>query len=180
MPGQKSMTDITFKYGTLIRTGPKLVNGGKWDAELNDDVRNSRTNADLTISIAVHFDKINPARGTRGTYGDWDDKPTHPSKRRIQAWKVGEFEHFKRRMLSSAQRYWSGKFWLRTPSDYDGLDYDDVHASYRCNLYCRLELTDSLSAGRPTIPSRWCGWPTTRSFAPTRSSTRRRTSTRKT
>ena len=26
------MAEINFKYGALIRTGPKLVNGGKWDA----------------------------------------------------------------------------------------------------------------------------------------------------
>jgi hypothetical protein len=31
-----TMADIDFKFGTLIRAGPKLVNGSKWDADLVD------------------------------------------------------------------------------------------------------------------------------------------------
>ena len=77
------MADVTFKFGSLIRTGPKLVNGGKWNADLVDWRRNAHTNADLTIYIRVHFAKIDPA-GATGRYGDSDDLPGHPSKRKIQ------------------------------------------------------------------------------------------------
>jgi len=141
------MTTIDFKYGSLIRTGPKLVDGGKWDAELNEDVRDTRTNADLTIMISVYFMQINPAGGKKtGLYGDTDDTPAKPSKRKIQTWNHGEFDQFKRRLLRQAQDYWSGKFWLQTPADYRGLDFPESRATHRCNLYCRLELTDAPDA----------------------------------
>jgi len=58
------VAEINFKYGSLIRTGPKLANGGKWDATLDEFVRNSSTNADLTIHISIFFAQINPARKT--------------------------------------------------------------------------------------------------------------------
>jgi len=30
------MGTVDFKFGTLIRTGPQLVYGGKWEADLVD------------------------------------------------------------------------------------------------------------------------------------------------
>jgi hypothetical protein len=133
------MADVDFKFGALIRTGPKLKNGGKWDATLDEYVRNAHTNADLTIFISVFFSKINPA-GPTGLYGDSDDRAGHPSKRRIQRWAPGEFESFTLRLLSSAQKFWNGVFWLQPPKDYSGLDWPDSRPTHRCNLYCRLAL----------------------------------------
>ncbi len=137
------MTEVNFKYGSLIRTGPKLKNGGKWDASLDEFVRNAHTNADLTIYISVHFVKIDPPAGRTGLYGDTDDTQAHPSKRKIQRWGHGEFELFTRRLLSSAQRYWNGVFWLQTPARYNGLDWPDAKPTHRCNTYCRLELAQA-------------------------------------
>jgi hypothetical protein len=129
------MTEINFKFGSLIRTGPKLKYGGKWDATLDEDVRNAQTNADLTISISVHFVKIDPAAGPTGNYKDTDG-----TARNIQRWIPGEFEHFTRKLLRSAQAYWNGVFWLSTPKSYDGLDWPDSKPTHRCNIYCRLDL----------------------------------------
>jgi hypothetical protein len=133
------MADVDFKFGSLIRTGPKLVNGGKWNADLAEWVRNTTTNADLTIYIRVHFAKIDPA-GATGLHGDSDDEAAHPSKRKIQKWKTGEFERFTKNLVTGAQRYWNGVFWLQTPKSYSGLNYPDQRATHRCNLYCRFEL----------------------------------------
>lgn len=141
------MTDINFKYGSLIRTGPKLKNGGKWDATLDEFVRNSHMNADLTIFIRVYFAKINPTAGRAGLYGDTDDQPAHPSKRKIQRWAPGEFEHYTRQLLASAQRFWNGVFWLKTPSRYNGLDWPDSKPTHHCNIYCRLELEQAYKEG---------------------------------
>jgi hypothetical protein len=47
------MAEVDFKFGTLIRTGPKLANGGKWDADLAEWAREKTTNADPTIYIRV-------------------------------------------------------------------------------------------------------------------------------
>lgn len=137
------MTEINFKFGSLIRTGPQLVNGGKWHADLADWVRNTTTNADLTIYIKVYFAKIDPA-GATGLYGDTDDTAANPSKRKIQKWALGEFERYTRNLVNSAQCYWNGVFWLKTPKTYDGLNYPDARPTHRCNLYCKFELTQAL------------------------------------
>jgi hypothetical protein len=134
---------INFKHGALIRGGPKLQSGGKWDAMLDDSVRNAHTNADLTIFIRVHFQRINPAHGQAGTYADSNDKPGHPSKKKIQRWAPGEFETFVRHLLHEAQHFWTGVFWLKTPSTYQGLDWPDDKPTHRCHLYCRLDLSEA-------------------------------------
>jgi hypothetical protein len=130
------MTEVNFKFGALIRTGPKLQNGGKWDALLDEYVRNAHTNANLTIIIRVHFLKINPAVAKTGLYPDSDKK-----QRRIQAWAPGEFESYTRMLLASAQRFWNGVFWLQTPNYYRGLDWPDIKPFCRCHVYCRLDLS---------------------------------------
>jgi len=134
------MGNVVFKYGTLIRMGAKSYSGGKWDADLKEEVRNAHTNADLCIQIRVHFAKIDPASGRTGLYGDWDDKPDHPSKRRIQKWAPNEFEHFTGRLVREAQHFWNGVFWLQTPVRYTDLNWPDEKPTHRCNLYCRFEL----------------------------------------
>lgn len=133
------MTEINFKFGSLIRTGPKFVNGGKWDATLDEDTRTSTSNADLTIFISVHFAQIDPPRRT-GTYGDSDDTLSHPSKRKIQRWKPGEFQTYTQRLAHQAQRFWNGVYWLQTPDTYQELDWPDTKPTHRCNIYCRFKL----------------------------------------
>ena len=143
---------IDFKFGTLIRTGPKLVNGGKWDAELDESVRSSSVNADLTIFIKIYFQQIDPPKGAKtGLHGDADtgqiDKTTLKSKtqKTIVPWKPGEFQLFTRRLTQQAQRFWSGVFWLKTPQTYKGLDWPDGKPTHRPNIYCKLDLQHASS-----------------------------------
>ncbi len=143
------MGSVDFKFGSLIRTGPTLVHGGKWDADLAEWVRNRRTNADLTIYIKVFFSKIDPV-GARGLRGDADDPSedstmTSPSLKKIQKWKPGEFDRYTRNLVKGAQRFWHGKFWLQTPRTYNGLNYPDTKPTHRCNLYCRFRLARAKS-----------------------------------
>ena len=134
------MTTIDFKFGTLIRTGPKLVYGGKWDADLVDWRMDATTNAYLTIFIRIYFAKIDPA-GATGTHGDADDTSTTPSKKPIQKWKAGEFERYVRNLTGGAQRFWDGYFWLKTPKSYDGLNFSaNGRPAYRGNIYCKFDL----------------------------------------
>ncbi len=133
------MNDVVFKYGTLIRTGPKLKYGGKWDSDLVDWVRNEHTNADLTIYIKIYFQKIEPTAAVQ-THADSDN-----NQKKIVAWKPGEFEQFKRTLLGQAQQFWTGRFWLKTPMGYDDLDYPDDNPKVRCNIYCKLDLSEGTS-----------------------------------
>ena len=83
------MGEVNFEYGAIIRAGPKFDNGGKWDAFLDEYVRNVSTNADLTIYIRIFLDKIDPA-GATGTHADADDEaatattPAVVSQKKIQ------------------------------------------------------------------------------------------------
>jgi hypothetical protein len=144
---------IDFKFGTLIRTGPKLINGGKWNAELIEWHRNASTNADLVINIKTFFERIDPAHGSTGQYADADtgqviDRRTGAvgPKKTIIAWKPHEFDRFVTQLLRSAQRFWSGIFWLETPKSYRGLDWPDKLSTHRCNIYCKLQLERARSA----------------------------------
>ena len=145
------MGEVNFEYGAIIRAGPKFDNGGKWDAFLDEYVRNAVTNADLTIYIRLYLDKIDPA-GDTGLYGDADDEPataTTPavvSKKKIQKWKPGEFENYGKNLVKGAQRFWNGVFWLKTPKTYNKLNTPDAKPTHRCNLYCKFELEQVFNA----------------------------------
>ena len=142
------MGTVDLKFGTLIRTGPNLAYGGKWDADLVDWKIDAFTNAYLTIFIRIFFAKIDPA-GKTGTYGDTDDTAAKPSKKPIQKWKPGEFEWYVRNLTSSAQAFWDGQFWLKTPKTYDGLNYiARGRPANRCNIYCKLDLKGGLRGQR--------------------------------
>jgi hypothetical protein len=132
---------INFQHGALIRGGPQRVNGGKWDAMLDDSVCNAQRNAELTIYIRIYFEPINPLSGSSSTHPDADN-----AKRKIQKWAPGEFADFKNRLLSSAQKFWSGRFCLRTPAGYTRLNWPTTNATHRCNVNCRLNLSESLKA----------------------------------
>jgi len=141
------MTTIDFKFGSLIRTGPSLVYGGKWDSDLVDWRMDATTNAYLTIFIRIFFDKIDPA-GPTGTHADADDTAASPSQRPIQRWRVGEFERYVRNLTTSAQRFWDGQFWLKTPNSYDGLNFEARgRGTYRGNIYCKFDLQAAARAG---------------------------------
>jgi hypothetical protein len=90
--------------------------------------------------IRIFFAKIDPA-GRTGTHGDTDDTAANPSKKPIQKCKPGEFEQYARNLTGSAQRFWDGQFWLKTPKTYDGLNYlAHGRPAYRCNVPVSMPL----------------------------------------
>ena len=42
--------------------------------------------------------------------------------------------------MNDVQRFWSGRFWLKTPADFDGLDFTHGSQRWRCNVYCKLDI----------------------------------------
>jgi hypothetical protein len=128
------MATIIFKFGTLILGRQNIQ--GTFDADINTEVSDRTTNANLTIYIRLCFQQINPTAAVN-TYNDWDNKPVP-----IRAWKPKEWTNWKARFLKSCQKKWNGKFWLKTPLSYDGLNWPKQKSSHRCNLYCRFEITE--------------------------------------
>jgi len=128
------MGEITFEYGTLIHGRQNRM--GTFDADLDPDVRDRTTNADLTLYLRIHFQQIDPTP-TVATYADWDGTAVP-----IRAWRAGEFSLWKRRFLADCRQKWHGKFWLRTPAAYSRLNWPATGSTHRCNLYCRFEIAE--------------------------------------
>jgi hypothetical protein len=128
------MGDITFEFGSLIHGRQNRM--GTFDADLNPDVRNRATNADLTLYLRIHFQQVNPT-ATVTTYADYDGTAVP-----IRAWRGTEFGDWKRRFLADCQQRWHGKFWLRTPVSYARLNWPESGPTHRCNLYCRFEISE--------------------------------------
>lgn len=148
---------IKFKYGTLMREerhiAEKMDYTAKWAATLDESVRNNYTNANLTILIRIYLAKFSwdPAPGDLSIleFADSDK-----NLRKVQPWAPNEFETFAWRLVHSAQRFWTGKFWLETPHNCNGLDWPDAKPTHRCNIYCKFSLARGFSEGDAhyTIP----------------------------
>lgn len=128
------MGEVNFEFGTLIQGRQNRM--GTFDADLNPDVRNATTNADLTVYVRIHFQRVDPTP-TVTTYADYDGTQVP-----IRAWRESEWTTWKRRFLTDCQQKWNGKMWLVTPATYRGLDWPTVNPTHRCNLYCRFEISE--------------------------------------
>ena len=103
----------------------------QYDIELNTDVCDPYTNADLTITLSLGFRQINPTGGAaEGTFNDYGDPSA--TSRRIIKWTTGAWENWKKNFVASAAAYWNGKFWL--VNDYDLYDYTHNKMIYRPNI----------------------------------------------
>lgn len=124
-----------------MKTGKSTA---EFDMELNTDTCGPYDNAELTITLSIGFKQINPAGGAdEGTYHSYGDA-TEPNKKIIK-WTPGTWESWKTEFITSAQKYWSGRFWLinNFPSythDPFGLTYAVNGQIYVANVYCRLNL----------------------------------------
>lgn len=140
------MNAVNFEFGTLIQG--RQNNMGTFDADINADVRNRTTNADLTLFLRIHFQQINPGRGS-STYNDADGTAV-PTRN----WRPHEWLNWKRRFLRGCRRRWHGKFWLVTPPTYNRLNWPERSPMRRCNLYCRFEISEQTgpSGAHAVIP----------------------------
>jgi len=109
----------------------------KFDAQLNTDCCDPFNNAELTLTLRIGFRQINPAGGAAsGTYHDYGDV-TAPT-RKIVKWSAAAWSSWKSNFVSSAQAFWTGKFWLI--NDSASFPYKKAKATYYPNVWCRFEL----------------------------------------
>ncbi len=129
------MSEINFEFGSLILHGNSAAGQANFDADLDPDVRNATTNADLTIYMRVCLQRHDPPAGTT-TYPDHNG-----TQLPIRAWTDTEWTSWTGRYTRETTRFWSGKFWLRTPDTFRRLDWPVPTPTHRCNLYCRFEMS---------------------------------------
>ena len=115
----------------------KTISTAEWNAELDPDICDAYTNADVTIVLKLGFRQINPAAGAAGgTYHDYGDE-TAPN-RKIVKWTKGSWTSWTEDLVKSAQEYWNGRFWLL--NTFPALEFDVKGVKYRPNIYCKLKI----------------------------------------
>ncbi len=134
------MSEVNFEFGSLILHGDSAAGQANFDADLNPDVRNATTNADLTIYLRVFLQRHDPPTGTT-TYPDSDGNQVP-----IRAWTDLEWTRFTGRYQRETTQFWNGKFWLRTPDTFHRLDWPSTSPTHRCNVYCRFEMSTVATA----------------------------------
>ena len=127
---------VVFEHGTLFYGKQNNIDGA-FDADINMEVCNRKTNADLTIYLRIHFNPKNPSSGYRTFYFN---KGTQLVQ--IQKWNPSEWVGWKSKFIRICQKKWNGRFWLETPESYNGLNWPRIHPTHRCNLYCKFRLTE--------------------------------------
>lgn len=89
----------------------KKISFSEFDAELNTDVCDTYENMDLTLTLRLGFQQINPADGkAAGTYHDYGDSTE--TARKIVKWTPGTWAQWKTNFVTTAQAFWTDKFWL--------------------------------------------------------------------
>ncbi len=125
------------------------ISGGVFDAMLDDSTCTVRNNAELELIMRVYFyDAFNdtaittkdPADPTRGIAKDHDGIEFNATP-----WDPVKLTEWVRKAVTTAQKFWHGKFWLETPTTYNGLNITVGGKTYRPNVWCRFDLTATTS-----------------------------------
>lgn len=94
------MSTLTSNHGILIHGRQDTMR--TFDADIDPDVRNRRTHANLTLYVRICFQKIDPI-SSPPTYNDSGGNAVP-----IRAWRPGKWPRWKRRFLSDCRRRWHG------------------------------------------------------------------------
>jgi hypothetical protein len=109
--------------------------GRQFDSELDLSVCNAENNANLTLFLRIHLQRVDPPGGT-GTMAD-----AGGTSRRISAWPEREWTAFRRRYQTQCQDFWTGRFWLVTPDSFTEMDWAAQNPTHRPNVFCRLRVS---------------------------------------
>ena len=120
----------------------KSISTAEWDAELDTGSCDRYNNADITLTLKLGFRQVNPSGGTeKGTYHHYGDATEDTVK--IVKWTDVAWDHWIKHLVSTARKYWHGRFWL--VNNFAHLEYKDRSVEYRPNAWCRLEITPVLA-----------------------------------
>lgn len=132
------------------------IKTAKWDAELTAHPCDRFNNAELTLTLKLFLQQVNPPGDARqGTHHDYGDA-TEPTRRTIR-WTDAAWRSWTQRFVKTAGDFWHGKFWLITHTDvtplfwnvariqgiaipWPSMDFFDRDVRYRPNVWCRFKL----------------------------------------
>ena len=113
-----------------------------FDATLDTDRCSPRVNADLTLTLRLGFEQVNPPNGAAtGRYHDYDDP--NEATRAIVPWDPVSWTAWKENLRLTAERFWSGKFWYLNNKGV--FPFKTPSGIYIPNIDCNLKVicTDS-------------------------------------
>ncbi len=126
---------------------PDVVRGtGSFNSEFRTNMANPTTNPELTIVLKLHLDKVTTAVQT--TIQDVDGTSFN-----VVDWTTDGWRRFRNNFQAMGQAFWSGKFWLLSPSGMSELQVAQGGRRYQCNVWCRmrLEVQETAAGAHQTI-----------------------------
>jgi len=107
---------------------------------------NSRTNAELTLVLKLHLEKV--TRAAQTTIQD-----SNNTTFQVLDWSNAGWTRFQRNFQEMGQRFWTGKFWLVSPNGTTDLQVTSGLRTYQCNVWCRcrIEVQDSAAGAHHSI-----------------------------
>jgi hypothetical protein len=122
----------------------KGVANATFDSELIIKHMSASVNADLIITLKIYFEPINMSQCP-----DADDKQFQLLPWGAQDPDTGEIVELNSWIESACKKtslYWNEKLWIKTPDNYDGLDWPTpgaATAKARPNVHCGLKVVNA-------------------------------------
>jgi hypothetical protein len=130
---------------------------GVYRSNLSAHMANVVTNAELTITLRI---ELSPVRTLNEMVSKlppglqpWvkmvvsTDRSFYPDagKKRIEIteWKQADWLTWLTKYQKEGQKYWNGRFWLKTPATWTKFDFSHGKKTIRPNVYCRFVLEAS-------------------------------------
>jgi len=107
---------------------------------------NATTNAELTLVLKLHLDKV--TRAVQTTIQDSDNTVFQ-----VLDWTPQGWARFKRNFQAMGQAFWNGKFWLVSPNGTTDLQVTSAGRTLQCNVWCRvrIEVQEAAAGAHHTI-----------------------------
>jgi hypothetical protein len=115
--------------------GSETLDDPHFDSQLIVDKSDSKTNADLVLTLKIRFKEVVPS-----VDGDpWLDADNQ--RFNVRAWTpADDFPKWCRDACALAQSTWNEKLWLQTPDYFSYLDWPENQPAWRPNVCCGLRV----------------------------------------
>jgi hypothetical protein len=101
---------------------------------LDTDCCDPYSNADLTITLRLAFQQINPANNAESGSGLDGEGKTH----KIMKWGDRQWEYWLKSFVRTCRQYWNERFWLI--NNFSTLDFKHGNETYRPNITCKIDV----------------------------------------
>ena len=139
-PAQAAPATVPTPRLNPRRVPPITRNFPEFDASLAVSMCDRYNNAELTLTMRIHFEQNNPASGAAtGVFRDYNSATG--TQRDIVSWDPGAWAVWKSTFINQAQTFWTDRIWLC--NDGRSMGFSDGGAEYFPNIWCRFRLVEA-------------------------------------